>query len=146
MPKLYQLHPMAVHFPIALLALGLGVAALRLARSEPRWLEWAESWLLWLGTSAAWGALGLGLLAQRTAPHKPLAWEVLADHETLAWWTAGVFTALSGLRIHVMRGGLDQGKWRTAQVLLWLAGFALLVATARHGGELVYRFGMGIGE
>jgi uncharacterized membrane protein len=28
--------------------------------------------------------------------------------------------------------------------MLWLAGFALLVATARHGGELVYDFGMGL--
>jgi uncharacterized membrane protein len=140
----YQLHPAAVHFPIALLASGTAVAGARLRKSAPQWLSLGESWLLWLGTLSAWTALGLGLLAERTAPHKPLAWEALADHKTLAWWTCGVFTALSGLRFWTTARGLDSGRWRAAQLALWLAGFALLVATARHGGELVYAFGMGL--
>ena len=144
MPKIYQLHPAAVHFPIALLAAGLAVAAARLRRSSPHWLSFGESWLLWLGTFAAWTALAFGFLAERTAPHKPLAWEVLADHKTLAWWTCGVFTALSLLRFWATERGLDAGRWRAAQLFLWLAGFALLLATARHGGELVYDFGMGL--
>ena len=144
MPRIYQLHPAAVHFPIALLATGMAVAAARLRRSSPHWLSMAESWLLRLGTLAAWAALGFGLLAERGAPHKPLAWEVLADHKTLAWWTCGVFSALSGLRFYATERGLDAGRWRVAQLMLWLAGFALLVATARHGGELVYDFGMGL--
>ena len=142
--KPYHLHPAAVHFPIALLAAGAAAAGLRLRKSAPEWPAKAESWLLWLGTLSAWTALGLGLLAENTAPHKPLAWEVLADHETLAWWTCGVFTALSGLRFFVLKLRRDEGKWRAAQIALWLIGLALLVATARHGGELVYRFGMGV--
>ena len=144
MPKVYQLHPAAVHFPIALLALGLAVAAVRLSRSVPHWLSMGESWLLWLGTLSAWTALGFGLLAERFAPHKPLAWETLADHKTLAWWTVGVFSALSVLRFWATDRGSDDGRWRAAQMLFWLAGFALLVATARHGGALVYDFGMGL--
>jgi uncharacterized membrane protein len=144
LPKLYQLHPAAVHFPIALLSLGAAVAAARLRKSSPHWLSMGESWLLWIGTAAAWTALGFGLLAERAAPHKPLAWEVLADHKTLAWWTCGVFTALSALRFSATDRGLDAGRWRAAQLVLWLAGFALLLATARHGGELIYDFGMGM--
>ncbi len=146
MPKVYQLHPAAVHFPIALLAAGLAVAGARLRRASPHWLSFAESWLLWLGTFAAWTALCFGLLAERAAPHKPLAWEVLADHKTLAWWTCGVFTALSILVEFwaATERGLDAGRWRAAQLVLWLAGFALLVATGAHGGALVYDFGMGL--
>jgi len=143
-PTLYQLHPAAVHFPIALLATGTAVAGARLRRSAPHWLSLGESWLLWLGTAGAWTALALGLLAERTAPHKPLAWEVLADHKTLAWWTCGVFTALSFLRLWATERGLDSGRWRAAQIVFWLAGFALLIATAQHGGKLVYEFGMGL--
>lgn len=144
MPKLYQLHPAAVHFPIALLSLGAAVAAVRLRSSSPRWLSWAESWLLWIGTLAAWAALGLGLLAEDFAPHKPLAWEVLADHKTLGFWTAGVFAVFSLLRLWTTQRAHDADRWRRLQLLLWLAGVVLLVATGLHGGELVYDFGMGL--
>ncbi len=144
MIKPYHLHPAAVHFPIALLAAGLAVAGLRMRKSAPEWLGPAESWLLWLGTLAAWSTLALGLLAERTAPHKPLAWEVLADHKTLAWWTCGIFSVLSALRLWTVKTRRDGTPWRAAVLALWLAGFALLFSTAQHGGELVYGFGMGV--
>lgn len=142
--KPYHLHPAAVHFPIALLATGLAVAGLRLRASSSETLARAESWLLELGTVSAWAALGLGLLAERTAPHVPPAWEVLADHKALAWWTVAVFSALAALRRFAVRTGRDSGRWRAAQGILWVIGAALLAATARHGGELVYKFGMGV--
>ncbi|MBI3566453.1 MAG: hypothetical protein HY079_14765 [Elusimicrobia bacterium] len=140
----YHLHPAAVHVPIALLAVGLAAAAARLKDDAPDWLGPAASWALWLGTASLWVALGLGVIAEKTAPHRPLAWEVLADHETLAWWTAGAFTALSLLRGWAVRTRRFSAGWRAATVLLWAAAYALLVATAMHGAELVYRFGMGV--
>lgn len=143
--KLYHLHPAAIHFPLALLALGGAAAGLRLRKSAPEWLAKAESWLLWLGTLSAWAALGLGLLAERTAPHVPTAWEVLAEHEELAWWTVAVFSMLSGLRQFAVKTGRDSGNLRLAQALLWAIGLGLLVSTAMHGAELVYGFGMGVG-
>lgn len=143
-PEPYHLHPAAVHFPVALLAAGWAAAAARMRKDAPEWLGPAASWALWLGTLSLWATLGLGLLAARTAPHRPLAWEVLADHETLAWWTAGVFTALSALRVWTVRGRRFTPGWRAATVLLWAAAYALLVAAALHGAELVYRFGMGV--
>lgn len=142
---LYHLHPAAVHFPIALLALGAAAAGLRLRRGAPEWLAKAESWLLWLGTLSIWAAFGLGLLAEKTAPHIPMAWEVLADHETLAWWTCSVFSALAGLRLYAERKSLGAGKIRVMQLVLWGLGLGFLIATAMHGAELVYGFGMGVG-
>ena len=144
MPKLYQLHPAIVHFPIALLALGATVAASRLRRAPPAWLSLAESGLLWLGTLGAWAALGFGLLAERFAPHKPLAWEVLADHKTLAWSTCAVFSVLSLLRLWAAERGRDADRLRRVQLALWLVGLGLLLATGFHGGELVFDFGMGL--
>lgn len=114
-------------------------------RRSPESLSGAESWLLWLGTASAWIALGLGFLAERTAPHVPPAWEVLAEHENLAWWTCSAFAALSSLRLFAIRTGRDAGAFRAAQILMWLIGLGLLIATATHGGELVFRFGMGVG-
>jgi len=132
---LYLLHPVAVHFPIALLCAGL-VSGILGRRRETA--AQAASWLLWAGTLSAWAALGLGLLAAKTAPHVPPAWETLNLHETLAWWTAGLFTALSVWR----------WRWgRKAEVYFlaaWLAACGVLLATGYQGGELVFKHGMGV--
>src|SRR3954466_15249515 len=95
MPKIYQLHPVTVHFPIVLLTLGLAAFAWLKIFRRPAWLEEAVSWCLWLGTAGAWGAVLLGLLAEDKAPHVPAAWDVLADHKSLGIWTGVVFTFLS---------------------------------------------------
>jgi uncharacterized membrane protein len=138
MPPLYLLHPPVVHFPIALLTLGFA-GALAGALSE-RWarLTDAVSWLLWLGTASAWAALALGLLAARTAPHVPPAWETLALHKTLGFWTVGVFSVLSLWR------ALRPAKWPALFLALWAAGAALVLATGYQGGELVFKHSMGV--
>ena len=102
------------------------------------WAGPASDWSLWLGTAAAWAALGLGLLAEETAPHVPSAWQALNLHQTLAWWTVGLFTVLSLWR------------WRRPQkaqawfLILWLAACGVLLATGYQGGELVFTRGMGV--
>ncbi|MDE2291798.1 MAG: hypothetical protein KGL53_06920 [Elusimicrobia bacterium] len=136
--KPWLLHPMAVHFPVALLFTGFAVHGAAWGRGDGDWTAPASRWLLWLGTAGAWAALCLGLWAQRTAPHVPAAWEVLADHKTLAWWTCGTFSAASAAAL--LRGR----RWtRVLVTALWLAGLGLLADTAWHGGRLVYDFNMG---
>ena len=138
LPELYHLHPVAVHLPIVALTLGAAVEAADRRTGARPWLGEAAVALLWLGTAGTWAALGLGLLAESTAPHVPSAWRVLNTHETLAYWTAGAFTALS----------LWSWRWRSRAPRLflaaWLAACVLLAVTAHHGGELVFRHGMGV--
>lgn len=134
----YYLHPIAVHFPIALLTTGLAALLAARAGKGPPWLSQASFWLLWLGTLAAWAAMGLGLLAEETAPHVPEAWETLAEHETLAYWTVGLFSALS-----LWRWKMPE-RWEKIFWIAWLAAVGVLIATAFHGGELVFKFGMGV--
>lgn len=142
--KLWLLHPMAVHFPVALLLTGFALHARALRAGGGEWTAPASRWLLWLGTAAAWAALGLGLLAERTAPHVPGAWETLAEHETLAYWTCGVFTAVSAAAFWLVRKGEAAPNWgRAALTVLWLGGLVVLFETAEHGGELVYDHNMG---
>lgn len=142
--KLWLLHPMAVHFPVALLITGFALHARAVWKGGGEWTGPASQWLLWLGTAAAWVTLGLGLLAERTAPHVPSAWEVLAEHETLAWWTCGVFTVISSLAVWLLRKGTGAPRWgRLLLTGLWLAGLGALAYTADHGGRLVFEHNMG---
>jgi uncharacterized membrane protein len=128
-----------VHFPIALLI--AGAAAELAGRLRPRTREAltaVASWSLWLGAAAALIAAGLGYLAEQTAPHVPDAWQVMARHELLGYWTAGVFAALA----------LWRWRWprtaRAAFLPLWLLALALLLMTAQKGGQLVFSYGMGV--
>ena len=147
MPELYQLHPVSVHFPIALLILGFAVQALSqfLKGENAAWLAKAAPWFLWIGTLSAIAALGLGLLAEKLAPHVPAAWETVEEHEELAYWTAGLFSALSICRIAIKTRweGLEK-KWKLAFLTCGAIALGVMIATAQHGGELVYKFGMGI--
>ena len=141
----YHLHPIAVHFPIVLLIVGLAVETIAIFKPENEWLKNSSSWLLWLGTLAAWVAVGTGLLAEETAPHVPLAWEVLAEHETLAFWTAGLFSMLSvGRIIFRNRWKVHNKSLRLIYVFFWLISAGMLVGTADHGGQLVFDFGVGV--
>ncbi len=138
MPKLYVLHAAFVHFPIALLVTGLaGEWVDRAGVWKRSWLADAVSWLLWLGTASAWAAAGLGLLAEKTAPHVPPAWETLADHKSMAIATAGLFLALSLWRrfFKTSRPGLF--------AVAWLACAGALIVAASLGGELVFTYNMG---
>ncbi len=139
-PPLYLLHPIAVHFPIALLTVGLVTAlAAIVLRKKPAfsWLNAAASWLLWSGTLAAWCAMALGLLAEDKAPHVPSAWEILADHKTHAFWTVGIFSVLSIWRM------IRQKDYKS-QFIAWTICLGILLSTAYLGGKLVFDFGMGV--
>ena len=140
----YLLHPIAVHFPIALLTLGLAVAVWEARFKRPEWLPEAVTWLLWLGTASAWATFGLGLLAEKTVPHVPMAWETMADHETLGYWTVGLFTTLSAGRYWMRRREYRVGKGVALSFLAgWLAASGILMRTGLLGGRLVFDYGVG---
>lgn len=102
------------------------------------WLRPMTSALLWSGTLSLWAAVGLGLLAEKTAPHVPLAWEVLYEHRVFAFWTAGVFSGLSIGWIFFRR------KSRLWLFFIWLLALGLLGVTGFRGGQLVFEYGMGM--
>ncbi|MBI4369582.1 MAG: DUF2231 domain-containing protein [Elusimicrobia bacterium] len=131
----YLLHPPVVHFPIALLTVGWAAGAMG-RRFD--WLYKTATGLLWLGTLSAWVAMGLGLLAAKTAPHVPLAWQTLNLHQTLAFCTVGTFTGLSILRWRLKE------RWPVWFLALWLGACGLVLATGYQGGELVFTHGMGV--
>ena len=140
------LHPAVVHFPLALLLVGGAARALSFSRRAPAWLEEASTWTLWAGAAFAWLAVGLGHLAEETAPHVPAAWKTLEAHEDAAWWAAGWFTALSVAVFWLRRRGWPWPRARVAVLAAWVLGWAPLLRTAYLGGELVFRYGMGMGD
>lgn len=133
----YLLHPMVVHFPIALLTLGLVGGLVNATGRSPAWLEGALPWILGLGLMSLWAALGLGLLAERLAPHVPPAWRVMAEHRRDAWITAWAFSALG------LAWAWAAGRARSWLLAGWVMALFLLVMTAHLGAQLVFQYGLG---
>ena len=138
------IHPLLIHFPIALLVsavvvdLVAVVARHELARRAATWLLLAGTAFLpltyWTGRHAS----------DRVASPFPRAEAVMAEHADLAWWTLWVFITLAVFRLVLATRDRLQGRLHIAFAGLLVAATILLGVTADHGGQLVFDLGVGV--
>lgn len=149
-----QIHPLMVHFPIALLMVAplfilLG-AIVRDARS--RTLLFSALLIMCLGTAGTFAARLSGDAASKTANATGAAHQTLENHEELAETTSVVFSILT-----LVFGGIvgfvayrrpaSQAFQRFAPVaflVFYGAGIVLLINTAHQGGRLTHEFGVNL--
>ncbi|MCO6453417.1 MAG: DUF2231 domain-containing protein [Caldilineales bacterium] len=136
-----NIHPLIVHFPIALLLTSVA-------------LSWAG--LIWQGKSldrAAWYTLLLGLagalfsvisgfLAAAGVPADSPAMATLTTHRLLGIAVLVIF-GLQALCAWRSKGVYSRNK-RILHTAIQIVGVALVVAVGLYGGELVYIFGLGV--
>lgn len=136
-PKIWEIHPMLVHFPIALLL--TGVAAELLARKRPT-LTRPAAGLLVAGAVLGWLAATAGLLSFYTVPaHTDQA-------HTLMWWHLGFAVASLVLFtwVCVKRWKAGASSASGSQLAAESFGALLLLITGYLGGAIVYHGGAGI--
>ena len=140
-----NIHPLLVHFPIALLitAVGLDVVGWVLRRSRP--LRHAATLLYVLGTGAAVAAYFTGRAASQTIWFPGMAQAVVKEHWDWAFRTVWFFAILTVVRLVLLRPSRrDPGAAIIAALALaGLVGIGLLVETGDRGGRLVYQHGVG---
>ena len=139
-------HPIFVHFTVALLSLATGLLIAARFVPEPLAQQWsiAGRWCLWIGAGFAIITVAAGLYAESTVLHDEPAHEVMEEHETLALTTLGTFLILAIWSAWKVRKGASEALRNGLFLLLLAGGVVLLVSTAWHGGELVYRHGLGV--
>lgn len=144
MPPAPQWHPMAVHFPLALVlsaAAALSAARWRaLGRHAPA-LAVVGTWNLCLGALGALFALGTGLAAVASLHVGPVARAAVSLH--VKW---AIFTSMALLLLAVWRAAGAAPETRPSRwfmAALWAAAAALVV-TGYRGGQNVYRYGVGV--
>lgn len=138
---MHPIHPMAVHFPIALLS-----ASVLFDLLSSRWQSdglRAASWsMLLLGLGGAVVAVITGAIAEEAVERSGVPKRVLEIHETLGFATLWVFAGLSGLRIAEWLGWIRER--RVLRIVLGLGAVALMFIASYYGGSLVYEFGAGV--
>lgn len=147
MPDLGFLHPLVVHFAVALLLVGVLLRWLGLTR-KLSWASPAAVLLLLLGTTAAVVAVASGKDAHELAEGIPGAAPIVREHEELGERTRNVFAVVAALEIGALlfrrRERLAKGLVIGSAVVGLLGAFVLYEA-AEHGGELVYSYAGGVG-
>ncbi len=134
-------HPLFVHFPVALLLLSLILEAIALLRKSSE-LSRAAWWNQIGGTAGLALTVASGLLAENTVSIAEDAKGLFERHEQLAFLSAAIFALLLLWRI-AARGNLPRQS-TAAYVVLLVVGVACVLTGAWCGGEMVFRYGVGV--
>lgn len=136
-----NLHPLFVHFPIALLSLFFLLDFVAGIADKTEWRKIA-GWFLYSGTAFAAMTVTAGLIAADSVAHGGDVHEIMEDHEHLGIAVLGLAITLSGWRLlakNRIRGGANTLYLLFAAIL---AG--LLMFTADLGGLMVYNYGVAV--
>ena len=134
----FEIHPIIVHFPIALTVVGaLAVLAYAILRRD--WLRWFGPILLTIALLGAGGAYFSGGAAEDRAERIGVPEAAIQEHEEAGIWAIWLI-ALSTLlawATHASR----RGVWVAA--IVSLAAAAAIAVASHRGGILVYVHGAG---
>jgi len=134
----FEIHPIVVHFPIALTVVGaLAILAYAILRRD--WLRWFGPILLTIALAGAGGAYFSGEAAKDRAERIGVPQAAIQEHEEAGIWAIWL-VALSTLlawATHASR----RGVWVAAVVSL--VAVATVAVASHRGGTLVYVHGAG---
>jgi len=135
--SLDNIHPLFVHFPIALFSMFFLVDLLGKLAKQGQWRSVA-SWFLYLGTVSALLTVAAGLSAADSVAHGGNVHDIMERHEHLGLSILGLATLLSFWRIKSSGGG---------NILFTLLSALLVVLVALGadlGGLMVYKYGVAV--
>jgi uncharacterized membrane protein len=155
-PSWTELHPLVIHFPIALLLVAplFIIAGIIVNPQKGRSFLIAALVLMLLGTAGAFLAIATGEAAGEVAERTPAVSAVLERHEELAEMTRIVFSVLTLLFAAILSlprllkreaSGVAARILPLAFLVFYSAGAVILVNTAHNGGRLVHELGVHAG-
>ncbi len=138
---MHPLHPMVVHFPIALLITSV-VFDFLATRWHHKSFQDVGFYTLVAGLLGAVAAVGTGAMAEESVEGKGIPESVLEIHEALGYATLLFFLGLMALRL-LMRWKLIK-EVPALYLAMGVVGIVILSAAGYFGGSLVYDFGAGV--
>ncbi len=146
MPEIIpNLHPLLVHFPIALISVSafFHMASI-VMRSKPTCATHCAvlaHTTLWLGALAALPTAFFGWQAFNSVNHDEAGHTAMLLHRAWALSTLAILTLLAGWDTWRNKADAMPTRWFAGVVI---AAWGMVAVTAWHGGELVYRHRLGV--
>lgn len=140
---MYFLHPVIVHFAIALLSVAVICDFLYLVSKKDNFWQIAN-YLIVAGTLSAIGAVLTGTQAFKLIEVNPNIEHLVNSHRSSGQMAMWMFIALTGLRFLFIKLQLFQKPLKWLYYILSLIALVFLLRTGLLGGEMVYIHGVGI--
>jgi uncharacterized membrane protein len=140
-----NLHPLIIHFPIALLFAAAVVDLVDAIFERPAWLGSGAASLYLVGVGAAVVAYLTGRQAAATVFVPGMAHPIVEDHRTWALLTVWYVGIVAVVRVSALLAGFPRS--RAHRLLLLTAaviGVLFLQQTAERGARLVFEHGVGV--
>lgn len=139
-----NLHPALVHFPIAFATAAVVLTAVGTALRN--WSYTAQClmtgrWMLWGAALSALVAAAFGWFAFNSVAHDEVSHAAMKVHRN---WALGALTALLALAAWDVWRSRSGTMPSPVFLVLLVAAWLLVMSTAWHGAELVYRHGLGV--
>ena len=142
-----NIHPVLVHFPIAIILLAVLMDLLNFFLPDKWWDDLKSTILYGIGTVSAIAAYYTGTLAADSVFLPSGAQSVLNEHADWALWTVWFFGIYAVLRILLhWYQKMDQKTIRIGLFVIVLIGVFFLYETGDHGAEMVFGYGAGTGQ
>lgn len=138
-----HLHPMIVHFPVALITVGFLAEVVSLFFKDEKCLSKTGFYLMLLGTLGAIAAWSTGHLFT-TEPAQGAIVNIFEKHETGALITMIVMIIGSGFRVWLLLRKMEDTEFKWIAFVFYLLGFASVTYTGLMGGNMVYNFMMAL--
>lgn len=137
-------HPAFVHFPIAFVTAAGFLVVIGLSFKQQPWAKQClvfGRWMLWAAAIFAVIAAVFGWFAFNSVKHDDPGHVAMLEHRAWAIATLLLLVVLAGWDAWRNRAGALPTWWfASAMIVAW----ALVLTTAWHGAELVYRHGLGV--
>jgi len=137
-------HPLFVHFTVGLLSITILLFVVSQFLSEGKLREQMQLvafWNLWLGAGITVLTVVAGVMAYNSVTHDTASHEAMTEHRNWALVTATLFIGLAIWSWFRVRENLGVNRM---MLIALLVGAGLLASTAWRGGEIVYRYGLGV--
>ena len=141
-----NLHPMIVHFPLALLFVAAAVDVLSFALRRWTWLRLAAIGLYVLGGVSAVVTYATGTWAADSVRIPAEVEPLLGEHANLGWWTMWFFGLYALVRLGAQwyEPTRDRTAVQGALCVVALLGLYLPWEAGEHGAQMVYQHGVGV--
>lgn len=139
MGHLFHLHPLIVHFPVALFITALGMEVLSWILKKEA-LHQAAYYNYLLGIAGGVAAVLAAWFDGQVLKHP-----VFYTHKTLAYWTVG-FALACAVILFLVKRRKSKKVFRIIFFIFLFLTAVFVSLTGYYGGRLVYEYGVGVQE